>query len=322
MTDLIQSKFENAAFTILLNRPDRRNALASDMLDQFLAAPSAEKHPEAHRRAARARISAPGPTRRVGRPRTHRSRTITTTPSARKSRFASRECPPTLAPAGPAPGSARRSPCRATWSSPRLAASRLPEVSTVSCRLRRGGVLGATSATRRRSSWGRPASLSGEEARVIPGSRVATEGPRRVRPPCAGSATAHGYSDCVYPVHRRGVPSRRPRSAHQRARAPGPFPRQPSPDHVVSRLRRSRSPHTAEGGIALQNRSPVWIASDSGASIVARMLVSVRETPCWGEVNGRPTRRTSWEAGRRLSLGKSTRNTWNHWRLRAALAGR
>jgi methylglutaconyl-CoA hydratase len=48
MTDLIQSKFDNGAFTILLNRPDRRNALASEMLDQFLAALAvAEQHPEA-----------------------------------------------------------------------------------------------------------------------------------------------------------------------------------------------------------------------------------------------------------------------------------
>ncbi len=38
MTDLVQTRFENSAFTIELNRPDRRNALASDMLDQFLAA--------------------------------------------------------------------------------------------------------------------------------------------------------------------------------------------------------------------------------------------------------------------------------------------
>jgi len=38
MTDLVQTRFEDGAFTILLNRPDRRNALASEMLDEFLDA--------------------------------------------------------------------------------------------------------------------------------------------------------------------------------------------------------------------------------------------------------------------------------------------
>lgn len=48
MSDLVQSRFENGAFTIMLNRPDRRNALASDMLDEYLAAlEQAEKHPDA-----------------------------------------------------------------------------------------------------------------------------------------------------------------------------------------------------------------------------------------------------------------------------------
>jgi enoyl-CoA hydratase/carnithine racemase len=38
MTDLVRTRLENAAFIIELNRPDRRNALASDMLEAFLDA--------------------------------------------------------------------------------------------------------------------------------------------------------------------------------------------------------------------------------------------------------------------------------------------
>jgi methylglutaconyl-CoA hydratase len=49
MSDLVQTHFEGGAFTIVLNRPDRRNALASEMLDEFLAAlHQAEQQADAH----------------------------------------------------------------------------------------------------------------------------------------------------------------------------------------------------------------------------------------------------------------------------------
>ena len=35
MSDLVQSRFENGAFTIMLNRPDRRNALGSEVLAEL-----------------------------------------------------------------------------------------------------------------------------------------------------------------------------------------------------------------------------------------------------------------------------------------------